>query len=402
MKINFINSLLLLLLFLVGCNKIELEDPPINNPVFSANVAFNNGENIFWEAGIDSFYMYTEYEYGADEIFRFIGRLEKENCTVDCNESLSIIFRNSVAIPQSEFKIEQAFENPRPPFSSNEIMVVDTVYEVDTTSVYRIFFDIDTTVTASTGQTFYEWFNGPEIVSSEMNPVLDFTNFPNSEFMLKVTELGFGDSCVVWQKQFLSTDPTDRCAVYIQPNYNVDFFLESLVAVADSGLDPFNLLWNNGTQQEINTGPFEPGFEYSVTLTDNNDCQSSAGFLFNDFVVSSTQAQCSANFDYEIEIITILDTVSTTIISAPFDSLQFSAVTIIYTDKNGNEFRSDRAGQNPGANFTINNVEEYELNEKGEATQKLEVEFNCQLWDGNLNVKNIISGNAIWGVAHPN
>ena len=398
MKKYLLNSLFFLLLIIGGCKKIELEEPVNGSPVFVADFEFENGETLFWEAGVDSLYMYTEFDFVANGIHRFIGRMEKENCAGDCKESLSIIFRNSEQIFQGLPNVEQSFENPRPPFFNNDLSTFDTVETYDTSESFQISLAIDTAVTPVFDQTFYEWYNGSTFISSEMNPVVTYTDFPNAEFMLRVTDFTFGDSCVAWQRQFLAKDPVDKCAVIIESNYNVDFFLESLQAIPVSNFDPFVFGWNNGVEQEINTGPFQPGSYYEVTLTNANDVQSTAGFLYNE-PGPSAQPLCGAHFDYSIESFTSVDT--NIVVTPIFDSIQLSAVTIIYKDKDGREFRSDRGTQNSNASFTINNVEDYFENENGHPTKKLDLEFNCRLWDANQNEINIVSGNATWGIAYP-
>ena len=384
--------------YFLSCNKIDLPDPVQGTPIFNATLNFFNGETITWEAGVDDYYMFTEFEKDNLGINSFIGRMEKENCDT-CTETLAIYIRD---VP---FDTSGSPDPNRSPFNQDEYYYFSknntiTLTTYDTTTLYEVNLIIDATVTNFNANTEYEWnIDGNIYIETNPTILLDFIS-PQTMVTLKVTDSSNGDSCVVWQTQYIKPSTNERCAVRIGPDYDPNLFLESLSAIPEIFNGQPSFFWNNGSSENIYFDPIEPGVPISVTMTDNIECQSTAGFVWSGNMVVDTLPQCSAHFTYEVTPVFSIDS---TVIGVTNDSFQYSAVTIVYKNKDGLTFRSDLNPQNENANFNILNVEEYDDNELGYPTKKLDLQFNCTLWSDNIDqgVLIIENGNAVWGVAVP-
>jgi hypothetical protein len=84
----------------------------------------------------------------------------------------------------------------------------------------------------------------------------------------------------------------------------------------------------------------------------------------------------------------------------PLDlSMMLKRITFIVTDPQGTTYSSADVSQNVDANVNLVSVENYEANEKGQATKKITLNFDCTLRNGtdNLVLKN---GRAVIAVAY--
>ncbi|MEZ4958033.1 MAG: hypothetical protein R2825_31025 [Saprospiraceae bacterium] len=396
MKHLILYKTLVVILLFAACNKVDLEEPTDGTPVFSADLRLENGSTLAWLAGIDSFYMYTDFQQDALGILSFSGKMQRENCDSACHETLTIIIRDAIPPPQSVPDINRAFslENYAY-FAQNAVDTISTVTD----------FSLDVEFTSDTFSSGlspllnynWSWMGVPFSDLSLANLNLDSgTNLNSTAVTLRVDGALNGDTCASWQTQLLALEPQKRCAVYIQPNYNADSLLTYLQAFTIPPDPNVVFEWNSGQfDQFINTGPFEPFIEVSVQATGfQNGCSSSAGFVPSSGTIAPA-FDCIANFTYDIQTDLIYDT------TLVLDSFQYSAVTIIYQDESGKTFRSDWGQQNTSAFFILNKVEDYDDNEKGDPTKKLDLQFSCELWDVVGNTLKVKEGKAIWGVAYP-
>lgn len=405
MMLRLLYTLVLLTIVGSSCREIGLEDPQDGLPVFNATLDFEGLGIQTWEAGIDEYYMFTDYSLDNLDIYTYSGVIEQEGCQPECAQTLSIFIRDLAPNAQGLTSIDEALSQGFYPFASQANNQTNVSY--DTSFLYQLDLAIDTAVTNINGEVFAEWMiDGTPIGTSEFSAILqsDILPFEGSTVTLKITDQSQGDSCVSWQTQTIAKALQQRCGVTIEQNFNADSIIESLVAVPQYNSNgPFVYNWNNGTTGiALNSGPFEPLVEYTVQLIDEStDCTSEAGYIWSGNISQPNTSGCSANFVYEMQdMITQIDSTS---FPAPVDSFQFSAVTIVYVDAQGNTFRSDLERQNSNtASFSIARVEEFDLNEKGDATKKMELSFRCTLWDANGNALVIKDGEAVWGIAYPN
>ena len=78
---------------------------------------------------------------------------------------------------------------------------------------------------------------------------------------------------------------------------------------------------------------------------------------------------------------------------------QLSAVTIDYQDETG--IYSSKFVDNSNSTFTILKIEDYEVNENGEKTKKLTIEYDCILRKEGSGEEKNITGTAEIAVAYP-
>ena len=76
------------------------------------------------------------------------------------------------------------------------------------------------------------------------------------------------------------------------------------------------------------------------------------------------------------------------------------SVIIEYTDKDGAFYTSSIIGKILPFEFNINSVEDYEINELGEPTWKIDSSFDCILFGENGASKRIDGGKAIFAVSY--
>jgi hypothetical protein len=142
------------------------------------------------------------------------------------------------------------------------------------------------------------------------------------------------------------------------------------------------LLWNTF---DMDTLIFQDSLlpSYSVFSTDGSGNPAFAaldGLTLNDVPVRT------ANFTYTVEQIII--------------PVTQGEVAIRWVDAQGILWRSDEGPQEATAFFTVTESESYELNEKGQKTRKMRVNFNCLLFN-ELFGGRIFSGSGVIAVAHP-
>jgi hypothetical protein len=96
--------------------------------------------------------------------------------------------------------------------------------------------------------------------------------------------------------------------------------------------------------------------------------------------------KCKVNYSYITERIV--------------DSLHLSHVVVEWRDAEGNLYSSGKMDQPQTSEFKVLDVEEYALNESGQKTRKLTVQFSCWVSNGfrNIELKNV---SGTFAIAHP-
>ncbi|MBK9017692.1 MAG: hypothetical protein IPM82_28635 [Saprospiraceae bacterium] len=152
-----------------------------------------------------------------------------------------------------------------------------------------------------------------------------------------------------------------------QLNFNIDTSTFNYITITalPSGVAPYQYLWSDstitGSAYYLQLNPVGMT-NVAVTVTDALGCAVSGG-LSTTIVSGTLPTICVAAFDYSIQQ-ELIDSQYYQIIYA--DSLQFSKITIVYTNTEGIQYRSDRQSQEPTATIKILEVDEYDANEKGE------------------------------------
>ncbi len=82
--------------------------------------------------------------------------------------------------------------------------------------------------------------------------------------------------------------------------------------------------------------------------------------------------------------------------------LDFSEVVIEYTNSEGVIYSSTLTDRNEDRAFQILSVSDFNLNENGQLTKKLEVAFTCDLVNLDEDMIHFVNASAVIGIAYPN
>jgi len=386
----FCKSLIVVAL-LAGCKKLDVE-PVDGTPVFFATAEVD-GVSKNWQAGVDGYFMFTEFEKDPNDVHVFTGRLQRDSCNTGCGESLTIQIRDFEQVFQGSPDIGTAL-NAGDYFFKNEIS--DTSYWIlDTTTFYRVDFDASPSFNPQ-GTAIFNWDFGGGNTSTGPSPIFDYNQLdqpvPVTLNMVN-NNLGCSSSQTrAVQKQTANTP----CAVqiFVDPDtVNSGFKLDAFAM----GNPPFSYLWSNGstTASVIVSAIQIP--EASVTVTDANGCVSSSEVSFQNSP-GTVPLYCSAAFDFTV---TEVEKVDSALVFVPGDSLCFSKITVGYVDAAGRSFRSDLHQQPGFSYFKILTTEDFGPNENGEKTKKLTIRFACRMWDGQGGFIEIKNGEGVIAVAYP-
>ncbi|MCB0620540.1 MAG: hypothetical protein KDC43_27625 [Saprospiraceae bacterium] len=366
------------LFLMLGCKKVELPPPVVEDPVFSAELNWANGETLSLSAGESQYYLFTEYEQDSLDVFSFTGRFEQIDCLDQCGPSFSITIRDREALPSGLPQIEGSLQ-PDLDFG----FVEPATTTVDSLFLYQL--DLQALVNTMGTVPNLEWYLNDTLMGQTPAASYLFSYLPSLEVCLEASNLFLG--CQANQCRQIDWS-LPSCNVVLSTDSVGSNFLE---AIGSGGQMPYSYLWSTGeTTASISTNGVGT---YCVTLTDQNGCESSSCTLLPQ---SPAQAPCFVEMAYQTQ--QILDTVLMNV----SDSLFLSKVILEYSVEGGASiYRSDRQQQGSGASFDIVSIEPYEPNEQGQSTYLVEANFTARLWDESGNFVDIQSGTAIFAVAYP-
>lgn len=379
MKLSKLYILCCLAVCCTQCSPSDDVDFPLpseGEPVFMVQTDIN-GRAIDLAAGLNDYYMFTSFERDAQNVLTFIGDLKQQTCPDICAEQLRIEIRDRATseegTPSELLVLEEDILFAQPPL-------------LPSIESYRASFYAEA-VNVNSSPFVYAWSFGDGAFSTEQNPVHHY-NIPD-EYEVELMTID-GDSCVSSQKQVIHLEQLDEnCAVSI----SADFVQNNQIQLtAESGGELTNNLYIWSQDSSVLEGatifPNGSGL-FCVQLIDDNSCASSSCATvlqtggFSNF--------CTTSFSYEIE------TIEESVVA---DTLQLSTITVIYTDTNGREYRSD-LGQQEEAIFNIKNVENYDPNENGEKTKRIDFDLACSLYSENGAVLELKDGTFTFALAHP-
>ena len=212
--------------------------------------------------------------------------------------------------------------------------------------------------------------------------------FPEIKVCLE--EVANGGNCISTNCKIISLEDAEI-------NCDIDFFIEGNTLTVTNFNPQFNYQLNDTLL------PFVEGFyiidTVEVFLEDFGPTLCLQYFCENNIVENCKPIQmnednfieivCSTNFEYNI-----IDSI------VAIQEFQYDRVVIEYMDDSCNIFRSNLSGQEEAAFFNVLNSEMYEQNELGIETQKLNIDFNCQLF-GEDNNSLDLSGKGVIAVGLP-
>jgi len=386
------------LLIALSCKKEKLPGSggeTVGTPEFSLDNMIDGVMGTF-AAGMEDYYMFTEYELDEDSIFVFSGTLKKEDCETDCGSELRVEFRDvQKGVVNSGFRIDKAIRcgfysfkdaNSQYVFGGREPFVSNNIYKVN------LFGE-----TNATGAVSYDWIYEDDIergmVKGIKDPVIIFTALPpgkNSIFGLTVEDED-GNKCYREHTSIIGRG-YELCYADFEGELMSNGKIK-LSAVVEGGLEPFNFMWSTGeTTPSIEVDSEEGEYELSI-LSGTDRCTNLIRKTVK--LEGNTVKTISCSFTWDDD--------NNTWKKFRFESgmrFHFGTVAMIYKDENGKEFRSDTDEQAESNFFEVLSVEPFENNENGEKTIKLEIKYLADVFDENGN-KKTIEGEGRIAVAHP-
>lgn len=367
------------LLFVANCKpKDEPFDEGKGSPVFLISGSVD-GRPTQYIAGVDSYYMYSQYRYDVkDSVYWMEAELKKTNCTTCPNSILISIADAEVSSGTGSVNI-------------SKVVQPDTfVYLLDSggsTSSNTYKFDF---IGEDTGykNPIYEWDFGGAGKSSLKNPSFTFTDTQTRNVCLTVTDLTSScknTACNTIKPQVAGNDTcSPRFSYVVLGDTSIQFVNQS-----QGG----NYLWDFGDGlSSTQTSPikiYSRKDTYKVCLTVSSATCTQT--LCKSVVLADTNFTCGVNFYVgSTKLNTFVTKISKT-----------STVVVRYIDENGVLYQSNLQNQPIGSNFTKVSTRNYDPNEKGEKTQLLNITFKCRVFNSIGGFKDIVVTNGVVAIAYP-
>lgn len=351
------------MILMFGCKDKEIIPPQESDPVFKVSGKVD-GSSVEISAGKDDYYMFTSYHLGPDNVHTFTGDLKPVNCT-NCKEALKIEIRDN------------GFSNN---FNVNDALAPgDYAFISENPVGYKV------TLTAEPeGIPPYTFFwNADNIQQQSISPTMEFFFKEEKKYNISLT-ITYGDSCSSTITNEI--DLASSCSAGFE--LKLDSGIRDIAIFKAYNIDQFTkYTWevNNAiiSNKPSDTYTFpKPGiYEFCLTV-DSAGC--TAKYCRKIEAISRT---CVTNFRYKI--------------SPPnSDTLNFSSVKITWIDKNGDQYTT---GFRQSANdyFRILDSEDYKSDIKGNPTRKLNLEFNCTVYNSIGDSLQLQDFRGIIGVAYP-
>jgi hypothetical protein len=398
MKRFIFYNILIIIGFSFGCNKVEL-DPVDGNPVFTANAKFD-GSPKSWQAGVDGYYMFSEFDKDEFDVYVFSGRFAKNDST--SGESLTFHIRDYRQVISGKPEIEESLK-PGREFRFLNGNDADTIWVPVIETKYRATFDRSNSIVPLGLVPNIEWDFGDTNTSNDANLIVEHvydTIGIDMAASLHIDVPFLGCSSFLSQKIKDPNDPSSHPCRLSNLILEDSLLNDSVrVRVEMDGVAPFAFLWNDGSTQDFVKFSDSLGyFSAAVTITDSEGCQVMASVDSLFVAPGVTPTLCAALFDHEV--VSFNDTIGYTPIPIPSDSFYFSKIIIEFTS-DGFNYRSDKFAQGPDAFFKIIAVSDYDLNEKGNKTKQLTIEYTCRLWNELGEFIDVTDGKAVIAVAYP-
>jgi PKD repeat protein len=366
--IRFTAVAILLVFFLSGCAKKE--EPVLENgtPVFRMEGSFNTYPQQL-TAGENDYFMHTDYRV-ENNVYEFTGDM-KRTCK-GCKESLRIIIRNrepgtgAVDISKALAPDAYGYKNVIQSFA----------------------LSLTSEASGGVGTVSHLWEFGDGTFSVTPNPIKILN--ANRKYMVTYTA-SYSGGCSSSLGYIVGMNPYAPTAPAASFSYTVDTADRHVYTfkVADS-LATAACMWEFGDGQSGSGASVQHTYTdtgiaimrtVKLTCIFNSDTLYTAGMIAPD-----EPGRCVANFSH--------------LIIPVFDTQHTATVTVEWTDANGIVYSSDMAAQDRNSNFRILSSAPYLINERNQATQALDVLFNCKVSNGRQTVE-LRNMKGHIAVAHP-
>ncbi len=376
-----------LIVFAFGsCSKVDLDEVPSGDPVFLVNAELD-GVDLNLVAGDDDFYMFSEFSKDNFDVYTMTGRFAKDsNCTVECEESLSFSIRSSYAdsIPNAPFDISSALiqgTNLNYFSNSNTVTQDGHIYTFSSSL-------IDTLNSAIAGEINWEILAG-QTFETGTGDTFSFPFYGTDDLDVRLSiDIANGLGCTSYFKTKVKNGLDEFCDLELDASFMMG---DSVYVLSLIGQNYDSIMWNGNPISVLTIPIFGPPNSI-ITLeafNSNTNCNVELGVCINaDSLNLSSIA--FPKFDVQVQE-------DTQIIGG--NGEQLSAVTIDYQDETG--IYSSKFADNSNNTFTITKIEDYEINENGEKTKKLTIEYDCILKKEGSGEEKNITGTAEIAVAYP-
>jgi PKD repeat protein len=332
-----------------GCKEKEEPEEQTGTPVFGVTGDFD-GSSIKLTGGVNKYYMATDFLTDPYSIYVFGGELKKDNCTA-CGPSLKISVRNYTlnfpfTIDSSDIAGNYSYYNT--------LSALDTFYTVEYTAI-----------PFGLGNASVTWDFGNAIFYAGEKTTIRYED--HGIYNISGTASFASNNCSSTLSQPVFLTPT-RVGKHIDFNIN---YIDTLNLMFNSIPIDENaaVSWNFGdgntstgtivTHQYTTTGLYKVCMMYIKGSDTMQYCKQ---------VNTLDYTGCKSNYTFK---------------SALFvDSLNLSKVIIDWKDEAGIKYSSANIKQPSTSSFKILSATNYGLNEKGQRTRQLEVQFSCIVSNG--------------------
>lgn len=370
------------LLFLFGCNNdLALPQPYEGDVVFELTAEID-GESINLVAGQDNKFMHTNTTLDDNNIQLFQGILGDVGCQ-SCPNSLGFEF---VQLSNSAL-LDDLLTAQSTILYRNNLIPMDTIG-------YNVIFEM---TEVGTPPFTYEWDMGDNTTLIQNNRILQhqYTEAGIYNVCVNVTD---ATGCQSEICRTISTDNMMNCSIgYAVFNVDSTFANTFFFHTYSTGMPPFIYEWDTpvSLSSSMNFNVSSPiitvnqlnTMNVSVNMTDNHNCTCS---VLQSVDFNNPDDLCINNFEYQSE----------PMFTPGIGQSYFSTITIQYVDENDVVYTSALGEQPSFANMNIIEATSFDNNSEGQSTKKINLEFECRLFDEDGNYIDLKNGKGTIAVAH--
>ncbi len=349
---------LLLFLFLLGlfsaCEKKKYPESQITNAPELYVDLNGSGVSAFMEAGINNYRLYSSYTQNQKGLYTYIAELRQSTCASACPNSI-------------RFEISDAKTSAMGAAADINSAIFTGTYAY-TTPQWLVNFRSTFNKAASS----YFWNFGDGEISLNANPSHTYKKGGEYNVCLTIKSQNGCESSIC--NKVAVGFASDYCMAYASDTalgINTMHFTSQTFGTA-----PFSYQWDFGDGKQsaeanpIHTYALKGAYPVRLRVQDAKNGQSTWNY---NTITLGDFSSCASNFR------------PASIISQN-DSLIYSQVVIKYRDASGTEYSSTSYAQDPDSKFEVLSVSDYEPNERGEATKKMQLRFSASLYNGNKKI----------------
>jgi len=384
MNIKYIIGILIGILLISSCSKDGFNDAAFPDDIFTEPVFKIQGtlglDPVNIQAGINDFYMYTDFEEDSLGNNTLIGRFAAEDGSV---------------IPGDEelkFSIKTLNNYSYPTQAIDSLRLSDYTYLSNNNTGF--LYSFSSLFLNSSGFSADSYFWSFDFSQNNFTQFAEILREDDSPFSANHTIVA-GDDCFAntsgWVSPDVESDSTFLVDISFSTNLlsnTVDFFVDN------PNLSSVTWLMGSDTISTEDSLEFDLallGFNVSAQITARTFDQ--FGRMSTSIFSISTQTGqpevCMTKIQYEVNEVSV---------SAPNPT---NSVIIEY-QKDGRKYSTSLRDQPADSFFTISEITEFDINERGAPTLKCKVKFNAQLYNTDTGDARPFVAEGYVGVAYEN